>query len=142
MYSSPLREMAAYSNYQENHFQDNSGRSPRGTMRQPQLNRQASRPYDAYGPPMNNGPFGGNGMMSGRFENARDGYNSMSMQGAQLGNGFPYDPAAAQTWNSGAQAMNGGAAMLGSNPNGAFGPSRSVKASRGRPAIPEVFLCV
>ena len=85
---------------------------------------------------MNNGPFGGNGMMSGRFDNGRDSYNSMSMQGTPLGNAFPYDPAAAQTWNSGAQAMNGGAGMLG--PNGAFGPSRSVKASRGRPAIPEV----
>jgi hypothetical protein len=128
--------MAAYSNYQDNHFQDNSGRSPRSSMRQPQMNRQASRPYDAYGPAMNNGAFGGNGMMSGRFDNARDGYNSMSMQGSQLGNAFPYDPAAAQTWNSGAQAMNGGSGMLGTN--GAFGPSRSVKASRGRLAIPEV----
>jgi hypothetical protein len=87
---------------------------------------------------MNNGPFGGNGMMAGRFDNSRDGYNSMSMQNGQIANAFPYDPAAAQTWNAGAQAMNGGAGMLGSN--GAFGPSRSVKASRGRPAIPEVHI--
>lgn len=128
--------MAAYSNYQDNHFQDNSGRSPRGSMRQPQLGRASSRPYDAYGPAMSNGPFGGNGMMSGRFDNSRDAYNSMPMQNGQLANAFPYDPAAAQTWNAGAQAANGGTGMLGSN--GAFGPSRSVRASRGRPAIPEV----
>lgn len=61
----------------------------------------------------------------------------MPMQTGQLGNAFPYDPAAAQTWNASAQAMNGGPGLLGSN--GAFGPSRSVKASRGRPAIPEWY---
>ncbi len=129
--------MATFSNPSEAFYDDLSSTSPRA-FRNPQLNRQMGR-NDGYGginPPM----FGNEGPVpSMRFENMRDNFGA-PMQNPGAGNvHFPYDAGAAQTWNSSGPSLhNFGNGMGTLPPNQNYGPSRSVKPSRGRAAISNV----
>lgn len=114
-------------------FYDNaSGRSPR-SYRGPSMNRSHGRP-DAFGSMQ--GMYGTeNGMHQGRFGNMRDPFAAPSNLGAvnmNLGN-FPYDSNAASTWSAPPPMTQfSGSNMNNVGQNGDFGPSRSVKPSRGR----------
>ncbi|KIW53801.1 hypothetical protein, variant [Exophiala xenobiotica] len=130
--------MATFSNPSEAFYDDLSSTSPRA-FRNPQLNRQMGR-NDGYGginPPM----FGNEGPVpSMRLENMRDNFGA-PMQNPGAGNvHFPYDAGAAQTWNSsGPSLQNFGNGMGTLPPNQNYGPSRSVKPSRGRAAISNLW---
>ena len=123
-------------------FMNNSSRSPRSN-RQPQLHRQTSRPFDAYGTmPTTTAMFPSDDNMSfpRGFESGRNHFNA-PMQSAQMNGGqYSYDLGGSQTWNpagNNMQAFGGNqSALMGGN-GGLAGQSR-LKPSRGRAVIPNV----
>jgi len=129
--------MATFSNASEAFYDDVSGTSPRA-FRNPQMNRPIGR-NDGYGS-MHNPMYGAEGSLpTMRFDNMRDGFNGQ-MQNPAAGNiHFPYDAGAAQTWSSsGGSLQSFGSGLNGMPQNPNFGPSRSVKPSRGRAGISNV----
>lgn len=128
--------MATFSNASEAFYDDLSGTSPRA-FRNPQMSRQGrSDGYGGINPPMfANEPS----LPSMRFDNMRDAFGA-PMQNPSGGNvHFPYDPGAAQTWaSSGGPPQSFGNGMGGMPQNSNYGPSRTVKPSRGRAAISNV----
>ncbi|KIX09751.1 uncharacterized protein Z518_00832 [Rhinocladiella mackenziei CBS 650.93] len=129
--------MATFSNTAESFYDDVSNTSPRA-FRNAQLNRQAGRTdYGGMNAPM----FGAEGSLpTMRFDNMRDGFGT-PMQAPGAGNvHFPYDAGAAQTWGSSGgslQSFGNGMGAMAQNPN--YGPSRSVKPSRGRVGISNLW---
>ena len=131
--------MATFSNASEAFYDDVSGTSPRA-FRNAQVNRQATRTdYAGVNGPM----FGAEGSLPNmRFDNMRDGFGAPPIPNPGAGNiHFPYDAGAAQTWNSGAGALPSfGNGMATQIQNANYGPSRSVKPSRGRMGISNVSI--
>lgn len=86
---------------------------------------------------MHNTMFGnGNNPPALRFNDMRDN-NFGSMQGNAVGNAhFPYDIGAAQTWNAGSMQYNNGVGNM--SQESPYGPSRTVKPSRGRAGLSNV----
>ncbi|EXJ76675.1 uncharacterized protein A1O5_01183 [Cladophialophora psammophila CBS 110553] len=130
--------MAAFSNASDAFYDDISSTSPRA-YRSAQLNRQGGRadPYGSMGAPM----FGAEGALPNmRFDGMRDGFGA-PMQNHGVGNiNFPYDASAAQTWSSGGASLQSfGNGMGGIPQNANYGPSRSVKPSRGRVGISNIW---
>lgn len=127
--------MAAFSSQPEGFYDDPSGRSPR-SMRNPQVARHNSRPMDGYGS-IPNSMFGnGNNAPALRFNDARDNFGGPMQPGAVGNAHFPFDVGAAQTWNAGSMQYNNG--MGNMSQDGGYGPSRSVKPSRGRAGLANV----
>lgn len=86
--------------------------------------------------------FGAEGSLPNmRFDNMRNDFGG-PMQNPGAGNiHFPYDAGAAQTWSSGGGPLQSfGNGMGGLHQNANYGPSRSVKPSRGRVGISNVSL--
>jgi len=135
--------MATFSNMNEGFYDNPTSRSPR-TYRnhQPQLNRANSRPMDsAYGSMQggmfaNNNSYNNNNAQSLRYGGGHfAGPMQNGMQNGPVGNvHFPYDPAAAQTWNAGSNGIPNFGGGLG----GPQDPSRSVRPSRGRGPVANV----
>ncbi|KAI1615677.1 hypothetical protein EDD36DRAFT_194364 [Exophiala viscosa] len=129
--------MATFSNASEAFYDDLSGTSPRA-FRNPQMGRQGrSDGYGGINPPM----FAHEpSVPSMRFDNMRDAFGA-PMQNPSGGNvHFPYDPGAAQTWASGGgPPQSFGNGMGGMPQNSNYGPSRTVKPSRGRAAISNLW---
>jgi len=132
--------MATFSNPSGTFYDDVSGRSPRG-FRNPQLNRPVGGVADGYGAGMQGSLFGADGSLpSMRFDSIRDGFGA-PLQNPMTGNPhFPYDAGAAQTWSSSGGSMQSFGNGMGGMPQGTtnYGPSRSVKPSRGRVAVSNV----
>ena len=117
------------------YYDDVPGRSP--PYRNPSMNRQHGRP-DGFGSMQ--GMYGNdNGIPQVRFgSNMRDPFAAPSNVGAVNMN-FPYDANAASTWSSGPPANHFHGNGMNTMPqNGDFGPSRSVKPSRGRVGLQSV----
>ena len=134
-----LRDMAAFSNASEAFYHDRS--SPRA-YRNTQLNRQAggADPYGSMNAPM----YGAEAPMPNmRFDNMRDGFGA-PMQNTGGNIHFPYDASAAQTWSAGGASLAPfGNGMGNISQNNNFGPSRSIKPSRGRMGISQVsYTCI
>jgi hypothetical protein len=130
--------MAAFSNASEAFYDERT--SPRAYRNQG-INRQAGGEQQ-YGAGMNGQMFGADTAAPNmRYETMRDGFGG-PMQGGGVGNvHFPYDASAAQTWSAGAPGQGpfgNGMGNLGQNAN--FGPSRSIKPSRGRVGVSQVSL--
>ncbi|ETN44686.1 uncharacterized protein HMPREF1541_10356 [Cyphellophora europaea CBS 101466] len=131
--------MAAFSNT-EPMYDDFANRSPR-SFRHPAMNRQPGRP-DGFS--TMHGGFGleqTHGLNSARFGGRPDPFGS-NFQQPPAGNmsHFPYDMNAAQTWNSPAPPLSFGTnGMPGIGQNGDLGPARSVKPSRGRVGINNIW---
>ena len=125
--------MAAFTNG-EHYYDDISGRSPR-SFRNPSMNRQPGRP-DGFGSMQ--GMYGNeNGLPQVRFGNMRDPFAAPSNVGAVNMN-FPYDANAASTWSSAPPVPHFAGNGMNHGQNGDFGPSRSVKPSRGRVGLQNV----
>jgi hypothetical protein len=127
--------MAAFSNAADAFYDDRT--SPR-TYRNQLLNRQAggADPYAS----MNAPGFGGDGTVPNmRYDGMRDGFGAPS-QNAGAGNvHFPYDASAAQTWSAGGASLAPFGNGMGSmQQNSNYGPSRSIKPSRGRVGVQQV----
>lgn len=127
--------MAAFSNASDAFYDERN--SPRAYRNQ-HLNRQASGadPYSNMNPQM----YGAEAPMPNmRYDTMRDGFGA-HMQNAGAGNvHFPYDASAAQTWSAGGASLapfGNGMGNLQQNNN--FGPSRSIKPSRGRVGLQQV----
>src|SRR2546421_8252925 len=82
-------------------FMNNSSRSPR-SGRQPQLQRQTSRPFDAYGNMPNAATMypTDDSMNFSRFDSGRNHFNAPMQSAPMNGSQFAYDINASQTWNS------------------------------------------
>lgn len=127
--------MAAFSSQSDGFYDDPSGRSPR-SMRNPQVSRHNSRPMDGYAGMQNSMFSNGNNPPALRFNDMREN-NFGSMQGGPVHNShFPFDIGAAQTWNAGSMQYNNGIGNMAQE--NAYGPSRSVKPSRGRAGLSNV----
>ena len=127
--------MAAFSNASEAFYDERT--SPRA-YRNAHLNRQGPG-TDPYGG-MNGSMYGSETNMSNmRFENMRDGFGA-PMQNNGTGNAhFPYDASAAQSWSAtGPSLAPFGNGMGNMQQNANYGPSRSIKPSRGRMGISQV----
>lgn len=127
--------MATFQNMNDGYYEDITSRSPRGYRGQ-QTYRSNSRPADSgYGSMQgsmyaNNHSYGNNGIQSMRY-----GGGPLMQNGMQNGAGtsnFPYDSAAAQTWNAGSAGLHN--LGMGSMQD----PSRSVRPSRGRGPVSNV----
>lgn len=128
--------MATFSNASEAFYDDVSGTSPRA-FRNAQLNRQGNRTdYGNMNAPM----FGAEGSVPNmRFDNMRDGFGAPIPNPGAGNIHFPYDAGAAQTWNSGGGSLQSfGNGMPSQVQNANYGPSRSVKPSRGRMGLSNV----
>lgn len=134
--------MATFSNL-DGFYDDHSSRSPRSYRnQQPQLNRANSRPMDsAYGSMQgamfaNNTSFQHNAIgQTLRFNSGPFAPQQNGMQNTPMGSvHFPYDSAAAQTWNAGSNGIPNFGIGLG----GPQDPSRSVRPSRGRIGLSNV----
>ncbi|KIW68571.1 hypothetical protein PV04_04509 [Phialophora macrospora] len=130
--------MAAFSNASDAFYDERT--SPRA-YRNSHLNRQASGgdPYsnNNMNPPM----FGAEAPLQNmRFDNMRDGFGG-PMQNAGAANiHFPYDASAAQTWSAGGASLAPFGNGMGNIPqNSNFGPSRSIKPSRGRVGLQQLW---
>ncbi|KAK6372648.1 Peptidyl-prolyl cis-trans isomerase pin4 [Lithohypha guttulata] len=135
--------MATFSNMNDGFYDDHPSRSPR-SYRNPQLNRANSRPMDsAYGS-MQGAMFANNNS----FSNNSNGQNlrfGVGPFGPHMRNGmpngpvgsvnFPYDSAAAQTWNAGSNGLPNFGVGLGGHQD----PSRSVRPSRGRVGLSNLW---
>jgi hypothetical protein len=87
--------------------------------------------------------FGAEGSLpTMRFDNMREGFGASPMQNPGAGNAhFPYDAGAAQTWNSNGGPLQSFGNGMGTMPqNSNYGPSRSVKPSRGRVGVSNVSM--
>lgn len=133
--------MATFSNMNEGFYDNPTSRSPRSYRNhQPQMNRANGRPMDsAYGSMQgamfaNNSSYNNN--QSLRFGGGPFGPSMQNgMQSGPVGNAhFPYDSAAAQTWNAGSN----GVPNFGMGLGGPQDPSRSVRPSRGRGPVSNV----
>ena len=126
--------MAAFSNPLDAFYDDrNSPRNYRNQL----PNRQAggADPYAS----MSAAAFGAEAPMpSIRYDSMRDGFGTIQNTGA--GNAhFPYDASAAQTWSGGGASLAPfGNGMGNMAQNGNYGPSRSIKPSRGRVGLQQV----
>lgn len=138
--------MAAFGNMNDGFYDDHPSRSPRSYRNPaPQLNRANSRPMDsAYGS-MQGAMFTNNNSFSSNNvgQNLRFGSGPFvppmqnGMPNGPVGNvHFPYDSAAAQTWNAGSSGLPNFGVGLG----GPQDPSRSVRPSRGRVGLSNVSL--
>ena len=130
--------MTTYQNSSDNYL-DTSTRSPRSLRTQPQLRRQASRPFDAYGT-MPTGPMYPTEDTMSRFESGRNVFQP-PMQATQLnGHHFPYELGGAQTWNTTTNPLQplGGHNTGMMPPIGSFGATGRLKPSRGRNGLPSV----
>jgi hypothetical protein len=129
--------MATFSNASEAFYDDLSGNSPR-TFRNAQMNRPLGR-NDVYGG-MHAPMYGADAQIpTMRFDNIRDGFGSQMPNPAGNNAHFPYDASAAQTWSSSSGPMQAFGNGLGAIPQNAnYGPSRSVKPSRGRVGLSNV----
>ena len=131
------REMAAFTNASDAFYDDRT--SPR-TYRNQALNRQAGG-SDPYGG-MNGPVFGGEAPVPNmRYDGMRDGFGA-PLQNAGAGNvHFPYDASAAQTWSAGGASLGPFGNGMGSmQQNANYGPSRSIKPSRGRVGVQQVSI--
>ncbi|EXJ91894.1 hypothetical protein A1O3_00444 [Capronia epimyces CBS 606.96] len=133
--------MATFSNASDAFYDDLSGTSPRA-FRNAQLSRPNAR-NDGYG---NMGPsmFGNEGSLpTMRFDNVRDGFGGPMQNHGVANVHFPYDAGAAQTWSSNGgphpQSFGGGMGGMPQNTNN-YGPSRSVKPSRGRVGLSNLWV--
>ena len=131
-------------NVKDGFYDDHPSRSPRTYRNNPQQsNRMNSRHMDsAYGSMhgamfANNNAFVGNGI----GQNMRFGSGPFAPplpngvpSGPAANAHFPYDSAAAQTWNAGSNGIPNFGIGLGGHPD----PSRSVRPSRGRVGLSNV----
>lgn len=132
--------MTTYSSAADS-FMNGSSRSPR-SGRQPQLQRQTSRPFDTYGtiPSAPNMYAPDDTMSFSRFDSGRNHFNA-PMQSAQMnGSQFAYDMNASQTWNSNGNSMQsfGGAHSGFMGSSGSLAGQSRLKPSRGRAVLPNV----
>jgi hypothetical protein len=130
--------MATFSNPSDTYFEDQARGSR--SLRQSNMQRQVSRPFDGYGT-ASSARFE-NATSGLRFENLRDTFNAPMQNGSLNNSHFPFDVGAAQSWNSTAPSLpsfgnsvNGGNGM---QHMGNFGPTRSLRANRGRPDLQNV----
>ncbi|KAK5087618.1 Peptidyl-prolyl cis-trans isomerase pin4 [Exophiala xenobiotica] len=127
----------------EGFYDHPTSRSPRSYRNhQPQLNRANGRPMDsAYGSMQgamytNNTSYNNNNNNVGQSLRFGGGPFGPSMQNGPVGNvHFPYDSAAAQTWNAGSN----GIPNFGTGFGGPQDPSRSVRPSRGRGPVSNLW---
>jgi hypothetical protein len=139
-YQYTCSNMTTYSSTADS-FMNGSSRSPR-SGRQPQLQRQTSRPFDTYGTmPTGATMYPTDDTMSfSRFDGGRNPFNAPMQSGQINGSQFAYDINASQTWNSNGNSMQ----SFGGNHSGFMGPSGSLagqsrlKPSRGRTVLPNV----
>lgn len=139
--------MASFSNFHDAQYEDPTSRSPRAyRSQQPTLNRMGSRQMDSgYGSVHgnmlpNNAAYASNNAAPMRYNNGSFAPPLQNgLQNIPMSNGhFSYDTSAAQTWNASASGLPH---FGGNNVNGFGGDAaRSVRASRGRPAIANVSL--
>src|SRR5437763_1791042 len=101
-------------------FMNNSSRSPR-SGRQPQLQRQTSRPFDAYGNMPNAATMypTDDSMNFSRFDSGRNHFNAPMQSAPMNGSQFAYDINASQTWNSNGNSMQ----SFGGSHSGFMAPS-------------------
>jgi hypothetical protein len=126
--------MASFSNAADAFYDERT--SPRAYRNQvPNRQPSVTDPYTTLNPPM----FGAE-VPNMRYDNMRDGFGA-PLQNAQSGNvHFPYDPNAAQTWSAGGASLAPFGNGMGNMPqNSNFGPSRSIKPSRGRVGLQQVM---
>jgi hypothetical protein len=128
--------MAAFSNASDAFYDERT--SPRA-YRNSHLNRQASG-GDPYNNNMNAPMFGAEAPLQNmRFDNMRDGFGAPMQNAAAANIHFPYDASAAQTWSAGGASLPPFGNGMGNMPqNSNFGPSRSIKPSRGRVGLQQV----
>ncbi|KAJ9602180.1 Peptidyl-prolyl cis-trans isomerase pin4 [Cladophialophora chaetospira] len=128
--------MAAFSNAADAFYDDRN--SPRAYRNQV-LNRQASGadPYNNMNPQM----YGAEAPMSNmRYDSMRDGFGAPMHNAGAGNNHFPYDASAAQTWSAGGASLAPFGTGMGNLPQNAnFGPSRSIKPSRGRVGLQQLW---
>ena len=135
--------MTSYSHNADTYLNSTSTRSPR-SVRQPQLHRQTSRPFDAYGsiPTATSLYPTEDPMASSRFDTGRSLFNPPMQSTSMNGGHFPYDYAGSQSWNNTGNTMQ----SLGGNPSGFMAPVGSfaatgrLKPSRGRNGLPNVSM--
>ncbi|KAK5949697.1 Peptidyl-prolyl cis-trans isomerase pin4 [Knufia fluminis] len=134
--------MATFSNMNEGYYDNPTSRSPRSYRNhQPQMNRANSRPMDsAYGSMQgamyaNNNSYNNNNNTAQSLRYGGGPFAPPMQNGMQNGMGnahFPYDSAAAQTWNAGSNGIP-------SFNVGLQDPSRSVRPSRGRGPVSNLW---
>ena len=126
--------MAAFSNASDAFYDDRN--SPRQYRNQLQ-NRQAggADPYANMNAPV----YGTDGSVPNmRYDGMRDGFGAHLQNNGGGNVHFPYDASAAQTWSAGGPSLGSFGNGMGNMQNGNYGPSRSIKPSRGRVGLQQV----